>query len=209
MNLNHRAAVRAAAIAACVAATLVVSTGCSSGTSSTGASSTVTSAVTVDPSQLAAEQAAESSRAAVAAASTSAQAEALRQQIAAERARQVDKSTYKELTDREWSLIAKNPSSHIGEKVVVYGKVTQFDAATGNDAFRADIDGQPQDYNIYNTNTFVEEGLSGIATDVVEGDLVTMWVRVDGDKSYDTQNGGNTTVPSLTAYIIEVTGNDK
>ncbi|GAA1601952.1 hypothetical protein [Catellatospora bangladeshensis] len=49
------------------------------------------------------------------------------------------KPTYKALSAREWKLIAKNPDSYIGKTYVVYGVVTQFDAATGDDTFRADI----------------------------------------------------------------------
>jgi hypothetical protein len=37
----------------------------------------------------------------------------------------------KKITAREWQLIAKDPGSHIGERVTVYGQVTQFDATIG------------------------------------------------------------------------------
>ncbi|MEH3157077.1 MAG: hypothetical protein PGN29_17750 [Gordonia paraffinivorans] len=105
-------------------------------------------------------------------------------------------------------MIAKNPAAHIGEKVVVYGKVTQFDAATGDDAFRASVDGQPQDYNTFTTNTVVTEGLSGILTNVVQDDLVTIYARVEGAFSYDTTMGGSATAPKLRAYVVDVTGSD-
>lgn len=42
---------------------------------------------------------------------------------------------------REWALIAKSPDQHAGERIIVYGEVTQFDAATGTSAFRANVDG--------------------------------------------------------------------
>ncbi|MCP2161010.1 Protein of unknown function (DUF2510) [Williamsia serinedens] len=186
-----------------IIAIAAVSGGSSGDRDSTKASpSTVTNTTTIDPTteDPAAAAAASSSRAA--------EASAIAAAAAAERARQTDKSQYKELTDREWQLIAKNPDAHIGEKVVVYGKVTQFDAATGKDQLRASVDGQPQDYNIFTTNTVVKEGISGILDNVVQDDLVTLYARVDGSLSYDTSIGGNTTAPKLTAYVVDVTGSD-
>jgi hypothetical protein len=41
----------------------------------------------------------------------------------------------RELSSRDWALIAKSPDSHIGEHVVVFGYVTQFDSVTGPSAF--------------------------------------------------------------------------
>ena len=45
-------------------------------------------------------------------------------------------------------------------------------------------------------------GQSNILTNVVKGDLVTMHVEVIGAYSYDTQIGGNTTVPQFQVNII-------
>jgi hypothetical protein len=39
--------------------------------------------------------------------------------------------TPKAITARDWAKIAKDPGSHVGEAIIVYGEVTQFDAATG------------------------------------------------------------------------------
>jgi hypothetical protein len=44
-----------------------------------------------------------------------------------------------------------------------------------------------------------------MATNFVEKDIVTMFVEVQGAYTYDTQIGGSTTVPALTANIIEAT----
>lgn len=40
----------------------------------------------------------------------------------------------------QWQLIAKDPASHAGERIIIYGIVTQFDAATGPASFRALVD---------------------------------------------------------------------
>ncbi|PZT93820.1 MAG: serine/threonine protein kinase, partial [Gordonia sp. (in: high G+C Gram-positive bacteria)] len=105
--------------------------------------------------------------------------------------------------------IAKNPDAHIGRKVVVYGWVSQFDSATGTDAFRAETSGEQMGASYeYDTNTVIQEGTPGLFSEVVENDLVTMYVEVAGSMSYDTTMGGSTTVPKVDAYIIEVTGSD-
>jgi hypothetical protein len=115
----------------------------------------------------------------------------------------------KAINARTWQLIAKDPEAHAGERVIVYGQVTQFDAATGTDNFRANVDGvvhKPEyGYADYETNTLLS-GDEGTLKDVVEGDLFKAEVTVDGAKSYDTAIGGNTTAPQLTVTKIEVIG---
>ena len=45
---------------------------------------------------------------------------------AAAAAADADRSTYQEIDDRTWALVAKDPKSHIAEKFVIFGKATQF-----------------------------------------------------------------------------------
>jgi hypothetical protein len=112
--------------------------------------------------------------------------------------------SYKKLTARQWKLIAKNPDDHIGEHYIVYGVVTQFDAATGDEGFRADVDAvhhaEPYDYD---TNTILT-GDAADLTNLVEDDQFRAKVTVLGSYSYDTQIGGNTTAPQLSVDSIEV-----
>lgn len=114
------------------------------------------------------------------------------------------------ITARDWQLIAKNPDAHIGERVIVYGEVTQFDAATGTSAFRANVDGVVHKvkygYADYKTNTVLTTGSSSLFTDVVTGDLFRAEATVLGSFSYGTQIGGSTTVPQLMVTAIKVTG---
>lgn len=125
--------------------------------------------------------------------------------LARQRAR-LDPATYQTITPREFALIVKDPEAHAGEKIVVYGVVSQFDSATGPQAFRAYTAATPGAGVLdFDENTVVLAEDSAILTDVVEGDLVTMWVEVDGTYSYTTQLGGQTTVPQFSVYIIEVT----
>jgi hypothetical protein len=124
----------------------------------------------------------------------------------AEEAARLDRSTYKSINAREFALMVKNPDSWAGRKILVYGVVTQFDAATGTTAFRADTGPSPMtDPYDYNHNTFITAHDSQMVANVVQGDMVTMFVEVQGAYTYDTQIGGSTTVPALLVNIIEPT----
>jgi cytoskeletal protein RodZ len=118
----------------------------------------------------------------------------------------LDRSTYASLGAREFALMAKDPDSWIGRKVVVYGVVTQFDAATGPTTFRAATGPAPVDSRSdYDQNTLVTAHDAGMVANIVENDVVTMYGVVSGAVTYDTQIGGKTTVPSLLVNIIEPT----
>ncbi|BBH71849.1 hypothetical protein ACTI_85340 [Actinoplanes sp. OR16] len=112
--------------------------------------------------------------------------------------------SYKKLTARAWKKIAKSPEDYIGDHYVVYGVVTQFDAATGEATFRANVDGvrHSESYE-YDTNTILDGYISDLA-DLVEDDEFRAKVTVSGSYSYDTQIGGNTTAPQLSVDAIEV-----
>ncbi|MEU4393463.1 hypothetical protein [Kribbella sp. NPDC023855] len=116
---------------------------------------------------------------------------------------------YKKLTARAWAKIAKDPDAHIGEAITVHGTVTQFDAATGTDTFRANMDGikHRPSYGFvdYPTNTLLTN-VSGDVSDLIEDDLFTARVLVLGSFSYDTQIGGTTTVPHLSVISLTKTG---
>lgn len=114
--------------------------------------------------------------------------------------------SYATLTARQWLKVAKDPDAHAGERYVVHGVVTQFDAATGRDAFRADIDGpRRSDRYDYETNTIVNVA-SADASDLVEGDEFTASVEVVGGYTYETAIGGQATAPELTAAKIRRRG---
>ncbi|GAA2886326.1 hypothetical protein GCM10010472_50660 [Pseudonocardia halophobica] len=116
------------------------------------------------------------------------------------------------ITARDWALIAKSPDAHVGERIVAYGQVTQFDAATGTSAFRANVDGvvhKPSyGYVDYETNTFLNES-GTLFAQLVKGDLFRAEVTVTGSYSYSTTMGGTMTVPQLQVTAINVTGTAK
>ncbi|GAA1185585.1 PASTA domain-containing protein [Pseudonocardia alaniniphila] len=113
--------------------------------------------------------------------------------------------SHRKLSSRDWLVIAKNPDAHVGERVIVHGRVTQFDAATGTTAFRASVDGvrQKQAYD-YDTNTLLG-GDAADLEDIVVDDEFTAEVTVMGSLTYKTQIGGSTTVPVLLVQTISRT----
>lgn len=116
------------------------------------------------------------------------------------------------ITAREWALIAKSPDQHTGERIIVYGEVTQFDAATGASTFRANVDGIAHrvryGYADYETNT-VLAGSATLLEDLVADDLFRAEATVQGSLSYRTTMGGTITVPKLEVTAITVTGSTK
>lgn len=123
----------------------------------------------------------------------------------AERIRLTDKSSYKAVTSREWQLVAKNPDAHIGELYAIYGRVAQADTATGSYQMRVYTDGQQVETYDFDINTIVRAGEASFS-DVVEDDLVALWVKVTGSETYETTMGGEVTAPAVEANIIEVYG---
>lgn len=137
-----------------------------------------------------------------AAASSSAASAAAASAIAAKEAAEKDPANYTEISARDFAILAKNPDEYLGRKLVIYGRITQSDAATGAKNMRANTGGEPGDFRV---NSFVT-GKPDVLAPVVEGDLVTMLVRVNGSKSYETTMGGTLIVPEFEAYVITVTG---
>jgi hypothetical protein len=118
-------------------------------------------------------------------------------------------TTYQPIDNQTWLEIVKDPDSYKDQCYTIYGEVTQFDSDTGNNAFRADVGGTEQtpSYGFvdYPTNTFLT-GEASTLSSVVEKDLFTANVMVLGPETYQTQIGGQTTVPELQVDTITVTG---
>lgn len=89
----------------------------------------------------------------------------------------------------------KSPDNYIGKRYVVYACVTQFDAATGDDTFRGEAANKKIEYWYLDGENALFTGTASQLADVVTDDVVVMNVTSLGSFSYDTQIGGNTTVP--------------
>jgi hypothetical protein len=106
---------------------------------------------------------------------------------------------------RTLAKIFKDPDRYKGEVLVVYGQVTQFDSATGTDAFRADVANRnTMSYGFFNGDNAMLTGEKSELEDLVEDDVFRATVTVSGSYSYDTQIGGNTTVPLFKVNKIKV-----
>jgi hypothetical protein len=168
-----------------------------------GDESGLTSAEAQDPSEM--EEPDPEEAAAAEEERLAAEAEAEKQTEAEEKAKR-DPKTYNAISHRKWAQVAKDPDSYVGKKYVLYGWVTQFDSATGNDSFLVSTDAVQRASYEYDINTIATTDEPERFRKVVEDDLVKMYVEVGGSISYDTQIGGNTTVPSVLVNIIKVTG---
>lgn len=124
----------------------------------------------------------------------------------------VKRVSYVALSARDFEILAKNPDAHTGEYYIIYGEVTQFDAATGADVFRANIgatkSGIRYGMTDYSENSMLT-GDSAMLANVVEGDCFEARVQCGGSYSYETQIGGNTTVPLFRVTSISVYASTK
>ncbi len=110
--------------------------------------------------------------------------------------------SFKALSKRNWQKLVKAPDNYMGGGYKVWACITQFDAATGADTFRGDASYHKlSDWYLGDNALFTgyEEDLA----DFVQGDIVSMNVASLGSFSYDTQIGGNTTVPLFFVYKIK------
>ncbi len=145
---------------------------------------------------------------AVAAAEAKAKAAAAAKVAAAAKAKKALTSTksYAQLSKRSMAKVIRDPDSYVGKKYVIYGEVTQYDSATGNDDFRADVaykNTATGNYGYFDgENAMITKGAANIS-DIVEDDIVKMYVTVVGSYSYDTQIGGSTSAPQFKVNIIK------
>ncbi len=182
--------------------------------SSASASSASASAASAKASEEAeaAERAVEAAKSEAAEASASAEAEASAsasaqaEKDAAEAAKKKTASA-KTVTSRELQRLVKDPSGHVGETVVVFGRVTQFDSVTGQCTFRASIGHTKMRAYSYNHNAmFVAGDLETNCPeldDVLEDDQVKVTATMVMPYSYSTTMGGTTTVPLFKVEKIQ------
>jgi hypothetical protein len=113
---------------------------------------------------------------------------------------QIDAAT--ELSERDLALLVKSPDSHSGKTMIIYARITQFDAATGQCIFRANISHKKMENSWeYGGNSMFRGGDGGSDCPALEGFVADDEVRITatslGSISYGTQIGGNTTVPAF------------
>lgn len=150
--------------------------------------------------------AAEADRAAAEAARVAAVAEEARVAAAAEAALQAS------ITNAPFvsvDAIVKNPDAVKGQYFQMYVQIFQYDAATGACGFLAYWDSSSHTYNFdyRGDNASFVSGSAGVCpalNGIDEGDTVRVWTQSLGSYSYDTQSGGNTTVPKFNVLRAQV-----
>jgi hypothetical protein len=109
------------------------------------------------------------------------------------------------ISKRRWAKVLKKPDNYIGEKYIIYGQVTQFDSATGDDTFRADTAHRnTMSYGFFDGENTVLSGSAKKLDDLVADDVFRASVTILGHVDYDTQIGGETTVALLEVNSIKV-----
>jgi len=116
------------------------------------------------------------------------------------------KLTYATLTSRSWAKLVKSPDTYTGKGYVLWGCIFQFDAATGLDSFLAQASYRKESYWFSDGENTAFTGDASKLADFVEDDVVYMKVVSLGSYSYDTQAGGNTTVPQFRVVSISRKG---
>jgi hypothetical protein len=104
-------------------------------------------------------------------------------------------TVYEKLTDREWALLVKDPDKYLGKAYQVWACIFQFDAATGTESFLAQAANEKLTYWYSDGDNAAFLGDEEQLADFIESDVIFMNVISLGSYSYDTQAGGNTTVP--------------
>lgn len=115
-----------------------------------------------------------------------------------------DASTYKEVDERELAMILKDMRAHAGQRIVLYGTVSQFDSATGPGHFLADVGTSALGIGNYESAYMV--GDPATLKPFVRDDEVKMFVVVDGEYSYTSAADYKLTVPQFKIGIIETAG---
>ena len=105
------------------------------------------------------------------------------------------KPSYAKLTSRSWKKLVKSPDDYTGKTYQVWACIFQFDAATGEDSFLGQASYKKLEYWWTDGENASFTGDADRLADFVEDDVVVMNVVAGGSLSYDTQAGGNTTVP--------------
>jgi len=115
-------------------------------------------------------------------------------------AHHLDPSTYERISPRDFALVVRDPEAHVGRKIIIDGRVAQFDSITGSSEFLAETS---PDHLAEGANIRAPD--QAILVDVVEEDSVTMHVEVAGAHKYTTTNEKINIVPEFYVYIIDVT----
>ena len=113
-----------------------------------------------------------------------------------------DSSTYEEINDRDFALVVKDPWANRDRRIVLRGRIFQFDTVTGPDRFLANVG--TSTIGIGNNQTAQFIGMGRELDSFIEGDEVILRVVVDGEYEYTSTSDKFTAVPRFQIGIIEL-----
>ncbi|MDI9898435.1 hypothetical protein QM716_01055 [Rhodococcus sp. IEGM 1409] len=114
----------------------------------------------------------------------------------------LDPTTYKEISSRDLEVILKDVRASSGQRIVLYGSISQFDSATGPGRFLASIG--TSSIGVGNLESAHMVGDPATLKPFVKGDDVKMYVVVDGEFSYTSAADIKFTVPQFQIGMIEL-----
>ena len=122
-------------------------------------------------------------------------------EVVEEEPRDVDLAAFAVPDVNEWQTIAQDPNSVVGQQVIVFAEVTQFDGATGPSAFRGYVGpSQPSMRAELTTNTMLR-GNADLLEGLAPGDVVQVHAKVAGGSG-----AGSRVTPELEVFDLENVG---
>ncbi len=118
-----------------------------------------------------------------------------------------DLSTYSEIGERDLGFLIRDPEAHVGQSFIAYAEVEQFDAVTGNCMIRVSMSHTQREYAFeYDHNAAVEapSATCGQLEQVLQSDIVKLWVTAEGVEQFETRFGNGATVPVFRLDQLEL-----
>lgn len=102
----------------------------------------------------------------------------------------------------DYDLLARSPSTYVGQLVFFRGKVVQ--ATQGGQSYMLRVNVTRGTYNIWTDTIYVEYLANSSDARILEGDLIQLWGEFVGIKSYTAVLGNTIQIPQVLARVIEV-----
>lgn len=104
--------------------------------------------------------------------------------------------------------IARNPNNYEGQQAKFTGQVIQVEESWGSDILRIDV--TKDEYGVWNDTIYVDyTPKSKNESRVLENDVVTVYGKLDGIKTYTTIFGSDVSIPYLKAQYIDISPESK
>ncbi len=100
--------------------------------------------------------------------------------------------------------VARNPNNYIGENVAFKGKVIQIQENGNNVMLRVNV--TEGEYGIWDDTLYIEyKRKSKNESRILEDDIITVYGKMNGIKSYQAVMGNQISIPYLLAEYIDIT----